>query len=126
MNSKGTSLIEVMIALTILSSVLVALGGLMFQVGRHTRTSARQTYQAAALQEGAAYIQSLPWGSIDDAAGCTSDSTGLLAYSRCIAVADSGTTKFVTIIVTPTGALTGPPDTISLHRYRSPGVSVLR
>ena len=126
MNSKGISLIEVMIALTILSTVLVALGGLMFQVGRHTRTSARQTYQAAALQEGAAYIQSLPWGSIDAAAGCTSDSTGLLAYSRCIAVADSGTTKFVTLIVTPTGALTGPPDTISFYRHRSRGVSVLR
>jgi prepilin-type N-terminal cleavage/methylation domain-containing protein len=125
-NSKGVSLIEVMVALTILSTVLVALGGLMFQVGRHTRTSARQTYQAAALQQGAASIEALPWSAIDAAAGCTSDTTGLLEYSQCIAVADSGNTKFVTLIVTPTGTFVGAPDTVSVYRHKPRGASLLR
>ena len=36
-NEKGVSLIEIMIALTMLSIVLLALGALMFEVARHTR-----------------------------------------------------------------------------------------
>lgn len=126
MNSKGISLIEVMVALTILSTVLVALGGLMFQVGRHTRMSARQTYQAAAVQQGAAYVQALPWNAIDGAAGCRTDSTGLLAYRRCVAVADSGNFKLVTLIVSPTGIFVSRPDTVSLYRHKPRGASLLR
>ncbi len=126
MNSRGISLIEVMIALTILSSVLVALGGLMFQVGRHTRISARETYQAAALQQGAAYIQSLPWTDLDDAAGCTTDSMGLLEYGRCISVAITGRTKLVTLIVSPTGPFSGAPDTVVVYRHRPRGAAVFR
>ena len=126
MNSKGVSLIEIMVALTILSTVLVALGGLMFQVGRHTRTSARETYQAAAIQQGAAYIGALPWSAIDAAAGCTTHTTGLLEYGQCISVADSGNTKFVTLIVTPTGTFVGTPDTVTSYRHKPRGASLLR
>ena len=115
-----------MVALTILSSVLVALGGLMFQVGRHTRTSARQTYQAAALQQGAAYIQSLPWADLDAAAGCTTDSTGLLEYNRCISVADAGRTKSVMLVVSPTGVFIGAPDTVVVFRHQPRGASPFR
>jgi prepilin-type N-terminal cleavage/methylation domain-containing protein len=124
--SRGVSLIEVMVALTILSSVLVALGGLMFQVGRHTRTSARETYQAAALQQGAAYVEGLPWPAIDAAAGCSNDTTGLLEYRRCVGVADSGSYKTVTVIVTPRGNFAGTPDTVTVYRHRPRGVSLLR
>ena len=126
MNSKGGSLIEIMVALTILSTVLVALGGLMFQVGRHTRMSARETYQAAAIQQAAAYIQALPWDAVDGAAGCKTDSTGLLEYNQCIAVADSGNFKLVTLIVSPTGIFVGRPDTVTLYRHKPRGVSLLR
>ncbi len=126
MSSKGVSLIEIMIALTILSTVLIALGGLMFQVGRHTRISARETYQAAALQQDAAYINGLPWSAIDAAAGCATDTTGLLEYRRCIAVADSGGYKSVTVIVTPQGNFAGTPDTVTIYRHRPRGTSLLR
>lgn len=126
MNSRGVSLVEVMVALTILSSVLVALGGLMFQVGRQTRVSARETYQAAAIQQGAAYMEALPWNDIDGAAGCTTDSTGLLEYRRCIAVTSAGNSKRATVIVSPLGAFAGAPDTITVYRHRPRAVSLLR
>ncbi len=126
MKSKGISLIEVMVALTILSTVLVALGGLMFQVGRHTRMSARETYQAAAIQQAAAHIQTLPWDAINGATGCKTDSTGRLEYDRCIAVADSGNFKLVTLIVSPTGTFVGRPDTVTLYRHEPRRVSLLR
>jgi prepilin-type N-terminal cleavage/methylation domain-containing protein len=126
MNTKGVSLVEVMVALAILSSVLVALGGLMFQVGRQTRISARETYQAAAMQQEAAHIEALPWSEIDGAAGCTTDSTGLLEYRQCVAVTSSANSKQVTVIVAPSGAFAGAPDTITVYRHRPRAVSLLR
>ncbi len=126
MNSRGISLIEIMVALTILSSVLVALGGLMFQVGQQTRTSARETYQAAAMQQGAAYVSSLSWTEIDGAAGCTSDTTGLMEYNQCISVSGSSNDKLITLIVTPTGVFAGTPDTLTMYRHKPRGISLLR
>ena len=115
-----------MVALTILSTVLVALGGLMFQVGQQTRTSARKTYQAAAMQQGAAYVSALPWADIDGAAGCTTDTTGLMEYDQCISVAGSGNDKLVTLVITPTGVFVGGPDTLTVYRTKARGVSLLR
>ena len=126
MNARGISLIEIMVALTILSSVLVALGGLMFQVGQQTRTSARETYQAAATQQGAAFVSALPWADIDGAAGCTTDTTGLMEYDQCIAVSGSGNDKLITLIITPTGVFAGAPDTLTVYRHQARRVSLLR
>ncbi len=126
MNSRGFSLIEIMVALTILSSVLVAMAGLMFQVGQQTRTSARETYQTAAIQQGAAYVSALSWANIDDAVGCTSDTTGLMEYNQCISVSGSGDDKLITLIITPTGVFAGRPDTLTVYRHKARGVSLLR
>jgi len=123
-NRNGFSLIEVMIALTILSVVLISLGGLMFQVAEHTRTSAKATLRAAAAQKTAAYIQELPWGNIDGASGCTADSSGLMAYDRCISVIDSTTEiKRVTLVISPTGVFTALPETLMVYRNRGREVS---
>ena len=119
-NRNGFSLVEVVIALTIMSVVLLALGGLMFQVAQHTRTSAATTYRTAAAQKIAAHIQTLPWGSIDGASGCTADSSGLMAYNRCISVTTtSANTKAVTVVISPTGLFTALPDTLLVVRSKS-------
>ena len=122
---RGTSLIEVVIAMTILSIVLITLGGLMFDVARQTQASAATTYRAAAVQQAAAWIQALPWGSIDGSAGCESYSMGQLDFDRCVSVLDTTTSmKRVTVVITPTGALMARPDTVvvyrNLARLRSP------
>ena len=113
--------------MTILSVVLVALGGLMFQVAEHTRSSAAATYRAAAAQKGAARIQALPWDDIVGAAGCTSDSSGLMAYDRCISVMDStDTIKRVTLVISPTGALIARPETVMVYRNKGRAPSPFR
>ena len=118
-NRNGFSLIEVMIAMTILSVVLIALGGLMFQVAEQTRTSAKATYRAAATQKTAAYIQALPWDSIDGASGCTADSSGLMAYDRCISVIDStARIKRVTLVIASTGVFAALPETLMVYRVK--------
>jgi hypothetical protein len=116
-----------MVALTILSVVLMALGGLMFQVARQTRGSAATTYRSAAMQRAAAYVQGLPWTGIDPAIGCRADSSGQLEYNRCISVMDSTPRlKRITVVISPTGVLTALPDTLVVYRYRGRPDSPLR
>ena len=124
-NRNGFSLIEVMIALTIMSVVLLALGGLMFQVSQHSRTSAARTYRTAAVQKVAGQIQSLPWASIDGASGCTADSSGLMAYNRCISVTStSADLKEVYVVITPTGLFTALPETLLVVRSNKTRIPV--
>lgn len=115
----GISLVEIMIALSILATVLVALGGLMFQVARHTRQSAAAGYRSAAVTSAGAWAQGLPWDSLDGIVGCSSDTTGLLAYSKCVTVQNiSLKLKRVTVVISPTGQLVVAPETVVVDRNK--------
>lgn len=116
----GVSLIEVAIALSILATVLVSLGGLMFQVARHTRDSAAAGYRSAAATDVSAWAEALPWDSIDGAIGCVDDTTGKYPYTRCTTVVDTASyrLKRMTITIVPTGLLTSRPDTVVIYRNK--------
>ncbi len=115
----GVTLVEVLVALGILSIVLIALAGLMFNVSVGTRRSAALSYRSAAAQMAQAWIAALPWDSLSTAVGCTTETTGQLVYSQCVTIADlSGNRKRVTIVITPTGTLIAPPDTIVVDRAK--------
>jgi len=119
----GLTLIEVMVAIVIMSVVLVALGGLMFDVARRTRQATAATYRSAAIQRAAAWVESMPWDSISPSAGCANGVVGQLTYTRCLSVSNpTPRTKIVTIVVTPYGNLAALPDTLVkvVHRPRSP------
>lgn len=117
--TAGVSLIEIMIAMSILATVLVALGGLMFQVARHTRQSAAVGYGSAAATSAAAWVQALPWDSLPGAVGCVDDTIGQFSYSRCTTVADqTPRRRRVTVVVSPTGVLAAGPDTVVVDRHK--------
>ncbi|KPJ94175.1 MAG: hypothetical protein AMS18_04260 [Gemmatimonas sp. SG8_17] len=127
LDDKGVSLIEIMIALSILATVLIALGGLMFQAARHTRQSAAVAYRSAASTSAAAWIQGLPWDSLGGAVGCTADSTGPFNYDRCVTVQTvSAKLKRVTVSIVSTGVLIVAPDTLIISRSRPRPRSPLR
>ncbi len=108
-----------MIALSILATVLVALGGLMFQIARHTRQSAAAGYRAAAVTSAAAWAHGTPWDSIDNGIGCESDTIGQFPYTRCVTVQDvSLRLKRVTVSITPTGPVVIPPETVVVDRNK--------
>jgi hypothetical protein len=118
------SLIEILVALGILSIVLISLGGLMFQVARHTRRSAAVGYRSAAVAGAGTWAQSLPWDSIDGATGCGLDTSGLLLYTRCTSVqSPSGRLKEIQVVVTPSGPLTVAPETVVVYRTKPKTVS---
>lgn len=115
---RGMSLIEIVVALGILSVVLMSLGGLMYEVARGSRQSALATYRAAAARHAAAWIEGLEFDSLSTAVGCTSDSSGILEYTQCVTVSGSGNTRQATIVIQPTGNLTTSPDTQVVMRTR--------
>ncbi len=126
-SEAGISLIEIMMALGILAVVLISLGGLMFQMARHTRQSAAVAYRSAAATSAATWIQALAWESIDGTVGCTPDTSGLLLYDRCVTVYDvSSTRKRVTVAISSTGPLVVLPDSVVVERAKPRLPSTLR
>ncbi len=120
-NRKGLSLIEVVVAITILSVVVLALGALMFQVARHTRASAGVAYRSAAIESAGSWLHGLPWDSIPSAVGCTDSlTTGLLQYTRCVVLmTNTPRYRLARITISPTGNLRPSPDTITVERTRT-------
>jgi prepilin-type N-terminal cleavage/methylation domain-containing protein len=118
-NERGVTLIEIMLALMILSVVLMSLAGLMFQVARQTRGSTAATYRAAAVQQASTWVEGLPWDNIASAAGCTAEETGLLDYTRCLSYEDvSEGLKKLTVVVAPSGVFTALPESLIVYRSR--------
>lgn len=121
---RGVTLVEILIALSILSIVLMALGGLMYRVAWQTRKSAVATYRTGAAQLAAGWIHGMPWDNLSlpltaGPVGCTSDSLGMLEYTRCVTVTDVGSSrKSVQVVIQPTGNLTAPPDTQVIERAK--------
>lgn len=123
---SGVSLIEIMIALSILTTVLVALGGLMFQVAHHTRQSEAVGYASAAATSAFAWAETLPWDSLSSAVGCVDDSVGQFTYARCTTVQSvTARLKRLTVVISPTGVLTPQPDTVVVERHRPVPASTL-
>ncbi len=126
-NKKGLSLVEVVVAITILSVVILALGILMFQIARHTRASAGVAYRSAASESAASWLHGLPWDSIPSSVGCTDSlSTGLLEYTRCVdLLTNTPRYRLARITISPTGILqsTVSPDTITVERTHTRSAS---
>ncbi len=116
---SGFSLIEAVVALTILSIVLLALGTLMLRVSMQTRRSAVYAYQSAAAQESQAWVETIPWDSLNTVLGlgCATDTTGVLVYDRCTTVTDTLGVKRVTVVIASNNFLMRP-DTLILDRAR--------
>jgi Tfp pilus assembly protein PilV len=116
----GVTLMEIVVALFILSVVLVSLGGLMFQVSVQTRRAATLAYLSAAVQTAQTRVEGLPWDSLGSATvlGCTADSTGQLQYTRCTTVRGHPVFDTIQVVLTPTGILTAPPETVTVYRAK--------
>src|SRR5574341_705258 len=121
----GVTLIEILFALAILSVVLISLGGLLYRVSLQTRRAATLAYLSAAVQIAQTRVEGLPWDSLGSLSvvGCTNDSTGLLAYTRCTTVLGHPAFDTVSVVLTPTGVLTAPPETLVVFRTKPRGMT---
>ncbi len=118
-DKRGVSLIEIMLALTILATALLAMGGLMLAVAQHTKQATAAGYRSAAATSAVAWVQGIPWDSLDAWASCSSDTMGVFRYDRCLTVLTlSPKLKRATVAIQATGALSIRPDTIVVDRNK--------
>ncbi len=125
----GVTLMEIVVALFILSVVLVSLGGLMSQVSFRTRQATALSYLSAAALAAEARVEKLPWDSLGPTSsiiGCTTDTSGQLIYTRCTSVRGHPAFDTVQVVLSPTGALTAPPETVVVFRSKPRGNSPFR
>lgn len=123
--TRGVSLVEVVIALTLLSVALLALTGIMWEMGRHTRRASLVGARGAAVASAASLAESVRWDSLDALVGCVVDTSAQLVYTRCFEVGPAaGSSRQVRAIVVPTGG-TVLPETLTVTRTRPRSTSPL-
>jgi hypothetical protein len=116
-------LVEIMMALMLLSVVMMALGALMFQVARHTRLSSQVTYRSAALNSAASWAQAMPWDSIPNQVGWASnDTVGQLVFQRYMSYSTSGNARILTLVIRPVTSIASSarvkPETLTVVRAK--------
>ena len=116
-STGGFTLVEIMISLVIMSFGAVALGQLMFQASRASRVRSSATYRTAALTQEVERLGVIPFDLLTDGSSCTTVSTAPFPHSLCTTITSLSTvSRQATVIVTPTGTGTLPPDTAVLVR----------
>lgn len=121
----GVTLVETLIAMTIMAIFLSGLGGMAFTAARNTTRATADTYRQGVLQQEANKVLTWPYAQLGGLAGCQNTATGRFPHRRCITVTTMGNNySRVTIIVQP-----GQPgiasDTLVLERTRPPVANVL-
>ncbi len=120
--ARGFSLIEIIVAMTILAITLAGFAGVTYQYLRRTRKLNPQLALYAAMSEQTQRMTVLPWDSLPSRAGCTSVMSGVVPYTNCITITDvNAGRKQVRIILTPYNTAISPkPDTVVFHRVKPP------
>jgi Tfp pilus assembly protein PilV len=122
---EGVSLVEVLIAITLMTIVLTALSGLSFQAARQTTQLAGDGYRQGVLIQESNRVTATPFANLPALTGCTTQAGGTFPHTRCTTVTNLSTTRRrVRIIVTP--AQPGVrPDTAVIDRTNPPTVNPL-
>ena len=116
----GISLVEVLVALTLLAVVLTSLAGLTVTAGRGAVRVAGGGYREGMLTQEINRLSATPFAALPAAAGCQTVASGPFPHTRCVTVASVNTRlRRVTIIVTPTQPGV-TPDTVVFDRSDPP------
>lgn len=110
---------EIVVALVILSTALLSLSGLMWQMARQGRFAGYATARVAALETATAVAYAAEWDSIPALVGCGGDSIASFTYTRCYEVVTVSTDlKRIQVIVSPASLFAIKADTLSVERHK--------
>jgi prepilin-type N-terminal cleavage/methylation domain-containing protein len=119
-DARGFTLVEVLVALVLVSVCSVGLGRLMFQAARTARVSGSATYQTAAMSAEVARLDAVPFDSVAAGTTCTTVTTPPFPHTRCTTVNNlSSKVKQVIVVVTPSGNSLLHPDTTVVVRSKN-------
>lgn len=118
-NKSGSSLLEVLVALTLFSIVMSSLAGFVMVISKSNQRNAQTISRTTAIAQKVNMLQALPYDSLPSRAGCADLTTGNFSRQECVTVKSvSASVREVQLVVTPASKLL-KPDTITMQRGRS-------
>jgi hypothetical protein len=115
---RGAGLTEIVLAMVIFAFIATSYAGASLRYATRMKTVSAGAARSAALNEYITRLYSVPFDSLSARAGTFTTTTGDLPNTRTITVTGSGTSRTITLILTPTSAVI-KPDTVVLTRFRS-------
>jgi prepilin-type N-terminal cleavage/methylation domain-containing protein len=121
MTRRGMSLIEVVIAMTLLAIVLTSLARVSVFVSSRGRTDEVIAQRSAAMQQQMAWLGGVPFTRLDSVStGTASVTVGTFSYTRTIRItAPASNRRTITIVIVPTVDAT-KTDSITFDRAQPP------
>lgn len=117
----GMSLVEAIIAMTLLSVILMSLAPVLFQTVRRQRVDALRLERTGVLVGEANRLLALPFQALDAEGGCQEVSgPSAFAHERCVTVTGSGRARLIRVVVTPAEADVGV-DSLVFSRTKTTG-----
>jgi prepilin-type N-terminal cleavage/methylation domain-containing protein len=116
---KGFSLIEVMVAMTMLAIVLMSLAKMSLMVSLRGRDNDLFAKRTAVLQLEANKLGAIPYATLASWSTTTTTLTlGGFTYTRRMAIANTGTNRYsIKVIIVPTSDTT-KKDSVTLDRTK--------
>jgi prepilin-type N-terminal cleavage/methylation domain-containing protein len=112
----GFSLIEIMVAMVILSMTALSLAPLMIRASRTARGADAMLYEQAVISTEVGRMNALPWAALSPGTACLTSAALPLPHTRCTTVTSVTAKQYrVTVVVTPS-ASTIKPDTLMFDR----------
>jgi prepilin-type N-terminal cleavage/methylation domain-containing protein len=115
--SRGFTLVEVLLSMTILAVGVLVLGGLLTRSARSAEATSLLTYQAGRIATEAARNDALPFTSLAAGTTCTTSTEFPLPHSLCTTITVVTTKrKTVKVKFTPTSNALVPVDSVMFER----------
>jgi type II secretory pathway component PulJ len=115
---RGAGLVEIMLAMIIFALIATSYAAVTLRYATRMKTISAGAARSAALTEYVNRLMAVPFDSLAARAGTFTTSTGAFPNTRRVTVTGSGTTRTVTLILTPTNTII-KPDTVILTRVKS-------
>jgi prepilin-type N-terminal cleavage/methylation domain-containing protein len=123
---RGSTLIEIMIAMTVMVIAVTGLAGMTVQAGKRASTIAATGGRTAVETQVVDQLMVLPYASLPSKAGCTTVATLPFPHRRCVTVSDVAfRRRQVKVVFTPASRLLRA-DSIIFERAKGISNSPLR
>ena len=115
--ARGFSLIEIMIAMTILTVMLAGFASMTYAYLKRVKTFDSRDAQIAVVAEQTQRLTVLPFDSLTARVGCKTFG-GAFAFTRCIVLTATTPTRYQVKLIIASANAAIKPDTVSFHRVK--------
>jgi prepilin-type N-terminal cleavage/methylation domain-containing protein len=116
-SAAGFSLVEIMVAMLILSLTALSLAPLMLRASRTGKAAEAMLYEQAVLSTEVGRLNALPFDQLSTGTTCLTTSTLPLPHTRCTTVTSVYSNVYsVMVVVTPSDSARLKPDSVTFNR----------